>query len=129
MNKWVDKIMPYAFPLIAISVIAVYYFVNPMLGSFPIKCIWYDLTGTQCPACGSQRALHALSHGNFSEALKYNYFFIISIPYAFIAILATWYNYNNIFGKLRNFVYHRYTLIIYVVLYFLWWVVRNLLYI
>ena len=81
MSERVDKIMPYAFPVIVMVIVGFYYFVNPLIGSFPIKCVWLDLTGTQCPACGFQRAVHSLSHGKVLEALRYNYFFIISIPY------------------------------------------------
>lgn len=127
MNKRVDKMMAYVFPLIVLAVGICYYFVNPLTSQFPLRCIWYDLTGTQCPGCGFQRALHSLLHGNLQAALKYNYFFIISIPYASLAILATWYNYKNMFDSLRNFVYHRYMLKTYVVLYFAWWIVRNVL--
>jgi len=37
-----------------------------------LPCLWYQLTGLLCPGCGSQRALHLLLHGNFSEAFLYN---------------------------------------------------------
>lgn len=123
----VDKIMSIVFPLVVLSIITIYYFVNPVMKSFPISCIWKDLTGTQCPACGAQRALHAVTHGNFAEALSYNYFFILSIPYAFLAILVSWYNYNHVFDKLKTYVFHRYALKAYVYLYFGWWILRNVL--
>ena len=73
--------MPYVFPIIVIGVLILYYLVNPMQSSFPIKCPWYLLTGTQCPACGFQRALHTLLNGSPLDALRYNYFFVFSIPY------------------------------------------------
>lgn len=122
-----DKIMGIIFPMVILSLVIIYYFVNPHVTSFPIKCVWKVLTGTDCPACGAQRALHALSHGNFTEALSYNYFFILSVPYAFLAILVSWYNYNDVFGKLKEIVFHRYTLKVYVYLYFGWWIMRNVL--
>lgn len=122
----VNKIMPYTFPLLLVGIVIFYYFVNPSMKLFPIKCVWHLLTGTDCPSCGMQRALHALTHGNLKEALNYNYFFVISIPYAALAIIATWYNYNHVFDGLRNFVYHRYTLKTYIVIYFFWWIVRNI---
>lgn len=118
--------MPYTFPLLLVGIVIFYYFVNPSMKLFPIKCVWHLLTGTDCPSCGMQRALHALTHGNLKEALNYNYFFVISIPYAALAIIATWYNYNHVFDGLRNFVYHRYTLKTYIVIYFFWWIVRNI---
>lgn len=125
MNS-VDKIMPYVFPFVIVGVFILYYLVNPLQSNFPIQCPWHLLTGTQCPACGFQRALYFLLHGNFLDALSYNYFFIFSIPYAFLAIVATWYNYHHVFDRLRTFVYHRLTLQTYIVLYFGWWIIRNL---
>lgn len=124
MNR-IDRIMPYALPIIIILLCLLYYFVNPLSDSFSVKCIWKELTGTQCPACGVQRALHSLLHGDFIKALRYNYFFVISVPYTVMAILASWYNYNHIFDKLRNFVYSSKILKVYISIYFIWWIVRN----
>ena len=47
---------------------------------FP-RCPIKFLTGFSCPGCGGQRATHALLHGNVGEALSYNYFYIIAIPF------------------------------------------------
>ena len=124
--KSVDKLMPYVFPLIVLGLGILYYLVNPLQSNFPIQCPVRLLTGAQCPACGFQRALNTLLHGNIYEALRYNYFFVFSIPYALLAILATWYNYHHMFDRLRAFVYHRFTLWTYIVLYFSWWIVRNI---
>lgn len=54
-------------------------------------------------------------------------FFIISVPYALLAVLSTWYNRHHIFDALGACCFHRYTLRAYVALYFLWWVGRNAL--
>ncbi|MGN0222742.1 MAG: DUF2752 domain-containing protein [Muribaculaceae bacterium] len=119
--------MSVAFPVIVIGIVCFYYFVDPNTVHFPIQCPWRMLTHTSCPACGMQRALFALVHGQFAQALSYNYFFIISIPMALCAVLAQWYNYGGRFNRLRRVVFHRYTLYVYIVLFCLWWVVRNLL--
>lgn len=126
MMRRIDRIMPYAFPVLVIALVAFYYFVNPCVSSFHIKCIWKDMTGTQCPACGMQRALYALSHGHVLQALRYNYFFIVSVPYAFLAVLVSWYNHNGIFERLKVYVFHRNTLRAYVFVYFFWWIARNI---
>lgn len=119
--------MAYAFPVIVASLLAFYYLVNPHLSSFPIKCVWHELTHTTCPACGTQRALHELAHGHPLAALRHNYFFALSIPYAIAAILSTWYNINGRLDWLRRLVYHRRTLIAYVYAFFAWWIARNIL--
>lgn len=126
LNK-ADKIMPYAFPVILVLLGIIFYFVNPSTSSHPIQCPWRLLTGTSCPACGSQRALHALAHGNFVQALSYNYFFILSIPYALVAVLVSWYNCGHRLDGLKRIAFHPITLRAYVVLFVAWWIIRNLL--
>jgi len=125
----VDKIMSIAFPAIVIALAYLYYYVNPGVSRFPIQCPWRVLTGTLCPACGSQRALHALVHGQLAQAWSYNYFFIISIPYAMLAVLVAWYNFGNRLDWLKNIVFHPVVLKAYVILFCTWWVARNLLHI
>lgn len=44
------------------------------------KCLFHELTGLECPGCGSQRMLHALLHGNIIEAWHYNALFVAMIP-------------------------------------------------
>ncbi len=126
LNK-IDKIMPYAFPVILILLGIFYYYVNPSLQGHPIQCPWRLLTGTLCPACGSQRALNALVHGHVAQALSYNYFFILSIPYALIAVLVTWYNHGHRLDGLKHIAFHPITLKAYVIIFLAWWIGRNLL--
>lgn len=118
--------MPYIFPMVVVGLFISYYYCDPLQRDFPIKCPWNLLTGTQCPACGFQRALHTLMHGDIWGALSYNYFFVFSIPYALLAVLATWYNYHHIFDRLRTLLCHRYMLRAYIAIYFGWWIIRNL---
>lgn len=127
MQDRINKIIPYIIPVFGIGIIVLYYFVDPSASTFPIKCIWRDLTGTSCPSCGTQRALHSLSNGQIVEALSYNLFFVISVPYAVLLIISTWYNFNNYFTRLKEILLHSRTLIIYVYMYFGWWLIRNLL--
>ena len=104
-----------------------YYVVNPTTVSLFIpKCVWRLLTGTQCPACGSQRALNALVHGHLGQALSYNYFFILSIPYALVAVLVSWYNFGHSLDGLKRLAFHPITLKAYVILFFAWWIARNI---
>lgn len=128
LNK-VDKIMPYAFPVILVLLGIIYYYVNPSLQGHPIQCPWRVLTRTLCPACGSQRALNALVHGHLGQALSYNYFFILSIPYATSAVMVTWYNFGHRLDGLKRLVFHPITLKAYVVLFFAWWIARNIIHI
>ena len=56
-----------------------YYAIDPARNVWVPKCAFHTLTGFSCPACGSQRALHALLHGRWQEALAFNWFLIVSI--------------------------------------------------
>ena len=127
MFSRVDKIMTYAFPILLVLIGLFYYFVNPDTQHFPLQCPWRLCTGTSCPACGFQRALHALVHGNIGQALSYNYFFVLSIPYALAAVLVSWYNFGHRLDGLKRIVFHPAVLKAYVFLFIAWWIARNLL--
>ena len=82
------------------------------------------LTGYDCPSCGSQRAIHALLNGDVVKAVKFNPFIFLIAPYLlilFYVMLST-----NIFAqRIRYYAYNRITIIVYLLLYFLWWILRN----
>lgn len=46
---------------------------------FP-KCPLYSLTGWHCTGCGTTRALHALAHGDVSQALASNSLLVLGAP-------------------------------------------------
>ncbi|MBQ2587376.1 MAG: DUF2752 domain-containing protein [Bacteroidaceae bacterium] len=112
---------------VAILVAGIFYYCVDTTSASPFipKCMWRVLTGTQCPACGIQRAAHAVLHGHFAEALSYNYFFILSIPFFFLVLLSDCILPPK--NALRRFTHHRYTLWTYIILFFAWWILRNLL--
>ena len=85
------------------------------------------LTGYDCPSCGVQRAIHAVLHGDFAKAISYNPFFVISVPYFLLVLYSTVFK-NSFAVKLRGIVCHRYALYGYIVLFFLWWILRNVLF-
>jgi hypothetical protein len=103
------------------------YFFKPEDTVWLPKCPVHILTGYQCPSCGGQRAMYQLLHGNFYEAISFNAFLLISMPYAISLALVTWFIPKHRCVKLRKFCYHRATALTYVVLMVIWWVVRNIL--
>lgn len=53
------------------------------------QCTIHRFTGLECPGCGGQRSLHLLLHGDIEQALHYNAFFVISLPFlAYFYIMA-----------------------------------------
>ena len=67
---------------------ALYYAVDPSHSAWLPQCPFHALTGWECPACGGQRALHALLHGRLGEAVQFNLFLVVSVPY-FLAVAWT----------------------------------------
>ncbi|MDO4163572.1 MAG: DUF2752 domain-containing protein [Bacteroides sp.] len=111
---------------IGLCLIAVlYYWVDPSHTAWMPKCIFHQLTGLQCPACGVQRAFYALLHGHWMQALHYNLFLVVSMPY-FVAVAYTTFSQSTWAVKLKPFVQHRYSILTYVFLFMMWWIVRNI---
>lgn len=127
MFRCINKIMPYVFPIFVLGMLFAYYYIDTSKVAFPLHCVWNDLTGTDCPSCGTQRALHSLMHCRIKEALSYNIFFVISVPYALLAVISTWYNYHGLFDRVKTYIFRSYILKLYVILFFSWWIVRNIL--
>lgn len=67
------------------ALIAVYYALPPDSGVYP-RCMFRQLTGLDCPGCGSQRAIHALLHGDVAQAWHYNAMLIVGLP--LVALIA-----------------------------------------
>lgn len=76
---------------VVVAFILFYYIVDP-------RCIWMPhcmvktYTGFDCPGCGSQRAVHALLHGDIAGALRYNAFLFIALLYIVVIWVARWCN-------------------------------------
>lgn len=104
--------------------VVVYYNIDPAQSVFAPKCAFRLLTGCDCPACGGQRALHAALHGQWLDALRFNPFLLLSVPYA-TAVFYTSFGKSRLAVTLKRIVQHRITVMSYVVLFFLWWILRN----
>ncbi|MDE6375537.1 MAG: DUF2752 domain-containing protein [Alistipes sp.] len=102
---------------------AVYYFVDPAAAVWVPKCPFWLLTGLDCPACGTQRALHSVLHGAWVEALEFNPFAVVSLPY--LALVA--YTTVRPPGKKNalRYVQHPTTVRIYLAAIVAWWILRN----
>lgn len=69
-----------ALSLVAGLVLAALYFrLDPAQHPFP-RCLVYWLTGLHCPGCGTQRAVHALLHGHFKQAIGFNLLAALATP-------------------------------------------------
>ena len=48
-----------------------------MIELIPVTCLFFQVTGIYCPACGMTRAFHSILTFHFMEAFDYN---ILAIP-------------------------------------------------
>jgi hypothetical protein len=56
----------------------------PAQNSFYPECPIYESLHLQCPGCGATRALAAVLHGNFNEAMRLNALTTLLLPIATI---------------------------------------------
>lgn len=96
--------------------------VNPESVSFMPRCLFHSLTGWDCPACGTQRALHQLLHFHFRKGFAYNPFLVISMPYLGLLVLCQWFKLD----RLKHVCHHPVLVNIYLLLLIAWWILRNI---
>lgn len=111
--------------MIAVALLAGYYAMGPESGAYP-RCMFLQLTGWQCPGCGSQRAFHALLHGQLSQAWHYNAILFFEIPLVILLLAVS--RYRHRFAKLHNFLNSRTIILTILVTIIGWTVLRNLAY-
>lgn len=56
-----------------------------MVELIPVTCLFYQVTGLSCSACGMTRSFHAICRLDFISAFHYN---ILSIPLFFFIIFS-----------------------------------------
>lgn len=109
--------------LMAALLVAFYLFVDPASGIYP-SCTFKMLTGLSCPGCGSQRAVHALLHGDLQGAFSYNALFIIELP--LLALLCYTALPSARSGRLRTFLLSQPFILTLLAVIILWTIVRNI---
>lgn len=98
---------------------------DPAASRFFPRCPFLMLTGLKCPGCGTQRAIHALLHGEVLAALRLNALLVVSIP------LLALYGYGEVVRTSRPHFYSRINslpaIIAVLAVVVLWWILRNIL--
>jgi hypothetical protein len=78
--------------LVGMGMAAMYilYTFNPSSSVLYIPCPFHELTGLDCPGCGSLRAIHHLLHGHVVTAFMLNPLMVLVLPflgYSFLSYL------------------------------------------
>lgn len=106
------------------GLIYVYSRFNPESSALFPKCIFLQLTGFQCPGCGSQRVIHSLLNLDLRKAFEANAFLVLSIPYI-IALLVS-IPLKSRFPKFYNVLNSVPSIITIGILVIAWWIARNI---
>lgn len=123
--KGINKIIATAaISFVVVAIVVLYYRHDPAESVAAPKCIFRLLTGWDCPGCGSQRALHALLHGDISRAWGYNPYIFFAVPAAvvFISVESLRKRYPRLHTRIINPL--SITAVLSVTL--AWWILRNL---
>lgn len=113
--------------IIIIAVGLALYRFSPTAYWFWPQCPFRLLTGLNCPACGIQRFIHALTNGNAREAIAYNYYLVYALPYAACVIATHLLPTSRLKSRMEATFEGRTAIGIYVVSFCAWLVVRNIL--
>lgn len=115
----------WAILILIVAVLALFYMVNPTTSLFIPKCPFKLITGWQCAGCGFQRALHAVLHGHIAEAISYNLFLIYSLPYFLLILFTEYVARGTLQVRFRQWFESKTAIYLYVTLFCVWTVVRN----
>lgn len=114
--------------LLVIGAGILYFFVDPSVTKWLPRCPFHAITKLDCPACGNQRAIHALIHFDFASAWRFNPFFVLSIPYLIVLFFSSFFNHGYMY-EVKRIAQNKHIVNIYLSLVIFWWIYRNTKYI
>lgn len=92
---------------------------------FGIPCLFYQITGLQCPGCGNTRAVLAMLRLDVKSALEYNLLFPLEFGYIGWVLLHCCRRYLQT-GQFAYLPSRRWLDAVLLALVVLWWILRNL---
>jgi Protein of unknown function (DUF2752) len=113
--------------VVAAGLVFVYKNFDPAVHTevFP-KCPFRQLTGYQCPGCGSQRATYEILNLNFGKALSLNPLLLFSIPYLLLGIVLEKASLTERLLRIRKVLYGPIAIWVVLGIIILFWIGRNL---
>lgn len=106
------------------ALLTVYFIFDPSEANWMPRCMLNYTTGLECPGCGSQRALHALLHGDMAGAFQANAMLVCLLP---VLALYAVVDFNRKKMQKAYIAIHRpWVLLVIMGFVIVWGVVRNL---
>jgi hypothetical protein len=116
------------FTIISIAgTVVVYFSYNPVKVNLFPPCLFHELTGLQCPGCGSQRAIHSLLHLEIKQAFFYNPALCFAIPLVVLLIYLEYFGGRTRFPKLHQLFSGTKFITEVLIVIILYWIGRNLI--
>jgi len=103
---------------------SIYYALDPSQSGFFPRCVFHEFTGYKCPGCGTQRAVHALLHGDVAAALRYNAILLIAVPWIVLCLYAESQRTRN--PRLYDRLNAPLLIWLFLALVLIWWLLRNI---
>jgi Protein of unknown function (DUF2752) len=91
-----NKVLHTGILISVLAVLAVLFVIDPSQVHFFPACPFHQITGLDCPGCGSTRAVHALLHGQLVAALHFNAMLVVSLP------LFAWLGFRFLQGQIKG---------------------------
>ena len=98
---------------------------NPIDYGWMPRCLVKQFTGFSCPGCGLLRAVHAALHGRFAEAVSYNYWLVLTVPYVAALVVVRLLPKGAVKEKTQRLLGSRCVIGFYIATFLAWFVVRN----
>ena len=125
----ISKILKWSVVIIISTILTIMYRkYNPIESIYFPKCPFKELTGLQCPGCGSQRAIHYLLNFDIMSATKENVILVLSIPYVLTGLLFdTLKKPNEKILKWRKVLFGQKAIFLTLTIVVTFWILRNLI--
>lgn len=105
--------------------LAVLFWLDPEKTAVFPRCPFWVMSGWKCPGCGSQRAVHALLHGEVARAFQHNALLVLAIPYLVAGAWAEWGSGGRKSPEFRRRWFGPAAARVWLVLVIAWWIGRN----
>ena len=102
----------------------IYYALDPSQSVVFPQCTFLKLTGYKCPGCGSQRAIHALLHGDLASAFRFNAMLMIAVPWVAVCLYAESQRTRN--PSLYTRLNAPLLILLFLTMVLAWWLLRNI---
>ena len=125
-RRFTTVVLPVLVGIFLIGGGIVLYFHDPEASAGAPKCWFHLLTGWRCAGCGTQRALYHLLHLRPGQAVAYNPFLLIALPYLGLLFYLQYLGGAKRFPRLDKALFGRKGILTAFTVIAVYWIGRNL---